>query len=162
MLLCNRVEVKKTKECIQVGEKKYVMTDEPCETMDIKDVPKLDEQTKNSVKTELSTAVSLSIIYFSFIFAVPAINWFKPDWAFSKMFGGMSYSWFLTTIVAMAMAFIIAYLHTKLYERWEVKSLQANRNGVERDRLKESDEAHKEDIPSVHVSKSESKEEMVQ
>lgn len=29
----------------------------------------------------------------------------------------MSLSWFLTSLVAMAMAFFIAYIHTKLYER---------------------------------------------
>lgn len=109
-----------------MNDEKYVMTDEPCETIDIKHLPKLDEKTSYSVRSELLTAVSLSVIYFIFIFSVPALNWFKPDWAFAKMFGGMSYSWFLTTIVAMAMAFIIAYVHTKLYERWEMKSIQVS------------------------------------
>lgn len=110
-----------------MDEKEYVMTDEPSETIDIKKLPKLDKKTKYSVRTALSTALSLAIVYFIFIFFVPAINWFKPDWAFAKMFGGMSYSWFLTTLVAMAMAFIIAYLHTKLYERWEKKSSEISR-----------------------------------
>lgn len=114
------------KGCIQLKEKKYVMTDDECETIDIKKLPQMDDKTKISIRTELSTGLSLAIIYFIFIFSVPAINWFKPEWAFAKMFGGMSYSWFLTTIVAMAMAFIVAYLHTKLYERWEKKSLKAS------------------------------------
>lgn len=105
-------------------EKKYLMTDEKCETVDIKKLPKLDDKTTSSIKTELSTGLSLAIVYFIFIFSVPAMNWFKPEWAFAKMYGGMSFSWFLTTIAAMAMAFIIAYLHTKLYERWEKKTAE--------------------------------------
>lgn len=115
------------KGCIQLKEKKYVMTDEKSETIDIKKLPEMDDRTKANVRTELSTGLSLAIVYFIFIFSVPALNWFKPDWAFAKMFGGMSYSWFLTTIVAMAMAFIVAYLHTKLYERWENKNLNVSR-----------------------------------
>lgn len=126
----------KMKGCIQLNEKKYVMTDDKCETVDIKEVPKLDDQTKKSIRTELSTGLSLAIVYFIFIFSVPALNWFKPEWAFAKMFGGMSYSWFLTTIVAMAMAFIIAYLHTKLYERWENKNFNISNNGKKSEEIK--------------------------
>ncbi|MDR4885966.1 hypothetical protein RGU12_00210 [Fredinandcohnia sp. QZ13] len=102
-------------------EKEFVMTDEPCETIDIKKLQKLDRETRYIVRSEFRTGLSLTIIYFVFIFSVPVMNWFKPDWAFSKLFGGMSASWFLTSIFAMVMAFIIAYVHTKLYERWEKK-----------------------------------------
>lgn len=113
-------------------EKKYLMTDEKCETVDIKKLPKLDDKTTSSIKTELSTGLSLAIVYFIFIFSVPAMNWFKPEWAFAKMYGGMSFSWFLTTIAAMAMAFIIAYLHTKLYERWEKKTAEQENDKAEK------------------------------
>ena len=102
-------------------EKEFVMTDEPCETIDIKKLEKLDEETRFIVKSEFRTGLSLTIIYFLFVFSVPVMNWFKPDWAFARLFGGMSASWFLTTIVAMVMAFVIAFVHTKLYERWERK-----------------------------------------
>ncbi|WP_233189572.1 MULTISPECIES: hypothetical protein [unclassified Sporosarcina] len=142
-------------------EKKYVMTDEPCETVDIKKLPKLDKKTSYSIRTELSTGLSLAIVYFIFIFSVPAINWFKPDWAFAKMFGGMSTSWFLTTIVAMAMAFIIAYLHTKLYERWERKSLEMSRMEKKENMVSEqkSQVKKKGETASVQASFVESKEE---
>lgn len=105
-------------------EKEYVMTDEPCETIDMKHLKKLDQETTYIIRTEFFTGLSLSIVYFLFVFSVPAINWFKPEWAAIKLFGGMSYSWFTTTVVAMVMAFIIAYAHTKLYERWERKSIR--------------------------------------
>lgn len=29
----------------------------------------------------------------------------------------MTYSWFFTSVIAMALAFIIAYVHTSLYEK---------------------------------------------
>ncbi|MDS9473178.1 hypothetical protein [Sporosarcina pasteurii] len=137
-------------------EEKYIMTDEPCETIDIKKLPKLDDKTKSSVRTEFITGLSLSIVYFIFILSVPALNWFKPDWAFARMLGGMSYSWFLTTIVAMAMAFIIAYLHTKLYERWEMKSLQAKLKEKKEKSIQVSPVLKKEEVVSEQVSKEES------
>lgn len=153
--------MRKMKGCIQLDEKEYVMTDEPCETIDIKKLPKMDEKTRQGIRTELSTALSLSFVYFIFIFSVPAMNWFKPDWAFAKMFGGMSYSWFLTTIVAMAMAFIIAYLHTKLYERWERKSLEASHmeNKEETKSVQPIGIKNEGEIPTVQVNRMESKEE---
>lgn len=132
------------------------MTDEPYETIDIKKLPKLDDKTRYSLRSEFITGLSLSIVYFIFIFSVPALNWFKPDWAFAKMFGGMSYSWFLTTLVAMAMAFIIAYLHTKLYERWEMKSLQANLKEKKEKSIQASLLDNKEEVLSAQVSKEES------
>lgn len=142
---------------MQMSEEKYVMTDEPCETIDSKDLPKLDKHTRHSIRTEISTAVSLASVYFLFIFAVPAINWFKPDWAFSKMFGGMSYSWFLTTIVAMVMAFLIAYLHTKLYERWERNNLAAAQTAHK----KEENRVEQEGMTDKKVEQLERKEETV-
>ncbi|PAE29283.1 hypothetical protein CHI07_10030 [Paenibacillus sp. 7884-2] len=97
------------------------MTDEPCETVDIKKLQNLDRETKYIVSSEFRTGLSLTIIYFIFIISVPVMNWYKPDWAFTKLVGGMSASWFLTSIIAMVMAFVIAYVHTRLYERWEKK-----------------------------------------
>ncbi|RLL41789.1 hypothetical protein D8M04_17125 [Oceanobacillus piezotolerans] len=102
-------------------EQEFVLTDEPCETIDINKLQKLDGETRYIVRSEFRTGLSLTIIYAIFIISVPVMNWYKPDWAFAKLFGGMSSSWFLTSIVAMVMAFVIAYVHTKLYERWEKK-----------------------------------------
>lgn len=102
-------------------EKDFDMTDEPRQTIDIKKLQKLDEETRYIIRSEFRTGLSLTIIYFLFVFSVPAMNWFKPDWAFAKVFGGISASWFLTSIISMFMAFIIAFVHTKLYERRENK-----------------------------------------
>ena len=119
-------------------EKEFVMTDETCETIDIKKLQKLDEGTRYIIRSEFRTGLSLTIIYFLFVLSVPVMNWFKTDWAFAKVFGGMSTSWFLTSIVAMVMAFIIAYVHTKLYERWE-KKVQALTPSVGNEEDKETD-----------------------
>ncbi|MFS0575317.1 hypothetical protein AB1K83_06775 [Sporosarcina sp. 179-K 3D1 HS] len=97
--------------------KDYEMTDEPRGTVDIRKVPKLDKETNSIMRTEILTGLTLSGIYFAFIFLVPILNWYNKDWAFSNMWGGMSYSWFLTAIVSMFMAFFIAWIHTALYER---------------------------------------------
>ncbi|MBB4824984.1 uncharacterized membrane protein (DUF485 family) [Sporosarcina luteola] len=110
---------------MDLEEKEFVLTDEPGETIDIKELPELDEETKYIAKTEFRTGLSLTIIYFLFVLSVPVMNWFKPEWAFTKLFGGMSASWFLTAIFAMVMAFLIAFVHTKLYERWEKKAATA-------------------------------------
>lgn len=123
------------------------MTDEKCETVDIKKLPKLDDKTTSSIKTELSTGLSLAIVYFIFIFSVPAMNWFKPEWAFAKMYGGMSFSWFLTTIAAMAMAFIIAYLHTKLYERWEKKTAEQENDKAKKGRHLDDANLGRSEVP---------------
>lgn len=98
------------------------MTDEARETIDFKKLENLDSQTRSIVRSEFLTGFLLSVIYFAFVFFIPIVNWYNPEWAFSKMWGGMTYSWFLTSIVAMVMAFVIAYAHTKLYERWERKA----------------------------------------
>lgn len=93
------------------------MTDEKKEKIDVENLLPLEEDTSRIMKSEFRTGLLLTIIYFAFIFLIPILNWYKQDWAFSKMWGGMSNSWFLTAIVSMAMAFCIAYIHTKLYEK---------------------------------------------
>jgi len=86
-------------------------------TVDAKDLPPLDATTRKIMKDEFSTGFVLTVIYFVFIFSIPIMNWFFPETAFSKFWGGMTFSWFVTTIVAMAIAFIIAFIHTTLYEK---------------------------------------------
>lgn len=95
----------------------YKMTDESLGTVDVKDLTALDSETSFIMKSELKTGVGLSLFYYIFIFSIPVMNWFLHDLAFSNIWGGMSLTWFLTTIVAVAMAFLIAYIHTHLYEK---------------------------------------------
>jgi uncharacterized membrane protein (DUF485 family) len=85
--------------------------------IDISDLPPLDSDTEKIMKKEFSTGFKLSIFYYLFIFSIPVLNWFAPDFMFSKMWGGMTYAWFFTGIIAMGMAFVIAYVHTSLYEK---------------------------------------------
>lgn len=86
-------------------------------TIDVSELPPLDSETDRIMKDEFSTGFKLTLLYYAFIFAIPILNWFAPDFMFSRFWGGMTYSWFFTGIVAMAMAFIIAYVHTALYEK---------------------------------------------
>ncbi|WP_245671262.1 hypothetical protein [Pseudobacillus wudalianchiensis] len=97
--------------------KEYEMTDQPLGTMDADSLPPLDKETRHIMKSELRTGIGLSTIYYVFIFFIPIINWYLKDFAFSQFWGGMSVTWFLTTIVGMVMAFLIAYIHTKRYEK---------------------------------------------
>ncbi|WP_413365376.1 hypothetical protein [Lysinibacillus sp. 3P01SB] len=90
-------------------------------TVDVKDLKPLDPQIRGIMKGELSTGLVLTIVYFVFIFSIPIMNWFLPDLAFSKFWGGMTFTWFVTTVVAMIMAVVIAGIHTFLYERRLVK-----------------------------------------
>lgn len=86
-------------------------------TIHYKDLPPLDKQTNNIMKGELKTGTALSGFYFILIFSIPVLNWYFPEIAFKPIWGGMTVTWFITTVVMMAMAFIIAYIHTKLYEK---------------------------------------------
>lgn len=85
--------------------------------IDISELPPLDAETDKIMKKEFSTGFKLTLFYYSFIFMIPVLNWFAPDFMFSNMWGGMTYAWFFTGIVAMGMAFVIAYVHTHLYEK---------------------------------------------
>lgn len=86
-------------------------------TVDFKDLPPLEPEIERNMRGELTTGLVLAAIYFGFIFTIPVLNWYFPEIAFKPFWGGMSLTWFLTTFVTMAMAFIIALLHTVLYER---------------------------------------------
>lgn len=97
----------------EYSEYDYVAAD----TVDVSKLEPLDPETKRIMKGEFSTGLKLTLFYYIFIFAIPILNWYAGSFMFSRMWGGMTYSWFLTSVVAMAMAFIIAYVHTTLYER---------------------------------------------
>jgi len=89
----------------------------PAEKIDIKDLPPLDPETSKIMKQEFGTGSKLTIFYYIFILSIPILNWYAPEFFFSRLWGGMTYSWFFTSIVAMALAFGIAYIHTYLYEK---------------------------------------------
>ncbi|ERI09457.1 hypothetical protein HMPREF0083_02461 [Aneurinibacillus aneurinilyticus ATCC 12856] len=100
-------------------------------TIDVSELPPLDTETEKIMKDEFSTGFKLSLFYYAFIFAIPILNWFAPDFMFSRMWGGMTYAWFSTGIIAMAMAFIIAYVHTALYEK-RIQKYQNNSSPLDK------------------------------
>ncbi|KOP79136.1 hypothetical protein AMS59_08890 [Lysinibacillus sp. FJAT-14745] len=99
----------------EVGSHEYEYVE--AGTVDVKDLPPLDAITNKIMKDEFTTGFSLTVFYFILIFSIPVMNWFAPELAFKKIFGGMTVTWFVTTVVMMVMAFIIAYVHTALYEK---------------------------------------------
>lgn len=97
----------------EYSEYDYVAAD----TIDVSELEPLDPETRKIMKGEFSTGIKLTLFYYVFILSIPILNWYADGFMFSRMWGGMTYSWFFTSIVAMAMAFIIAYVHTTLYEK---------------------------------------------
>lgn len=104
-------------------------------TIDVSQLKPLDDQTSKIMKGEFSTGMKLTSLYFVFILGLPTLNWFAKDFMFSRMWGGMTYSWFLTSIVAMALAFIMAWVHTALYEKRlkQYGNLDSTKSGEGRD-----------------------------
>ncbi|MGD8190904.1 hypothetical protein ACQCN2_13080 [Brevibacillus ginsengisoli] len=94
-------------------------------TVDIDQLEPLDFETDGIIKADLGTGLKLAFIYFAFILAMPVLNWFAGGFMFSRMWGGMTYAWFFTGIVAMLMAFLIAYINIHSYEKRLLKN--ANR-----------------------------------
>lgn len=88
------------------------------------DLEPLDETTANLMKGELRVSNILAFIYGAFIISVPVLNWYVPKIAFAKVWGGMTYTWFASTILAMFLAVIIAAVHMYLYSKRMVKSVE--------------------------------------
>lgn len=99
-------------------EENYVAVD----TIDFKDLAALDKETAELMKDELKVSNILAFIYGAFIVSVPFLNWYVPKIAFAKVWGGMTYTWLATTILAMLLAIIIAATHMYLYSKRMVKS----------------------------------------
>lgn len=97
----------------EYSEYDYVAAD----TIDVSELEPLDPETRKVMTSEFSTGLKLTVFYYIFILSIPVLNWYAEGFMFSRMWGGMTYSWFLTSIVAMGMAFVIAYIHTSLYEK---------------------------------------------
>lgn len=113
----------------EYSEYNYVAAD----TIDVSELEPLDPETKKIMKGEFRTGIKLTLFYYVFILSIPVLNWFAEGFIFSRMWGGMTYSWFLTSVVAMAMAFIIAFIHTALYEK-RLKNNQSNHSTTSSDK----------------------------
>ncbi|AVX31051.1 MULTISPECIES: hypothetical protein [unclassified Carboxydocella] len=84
--------------------------------VNVNNLPPLDVEVKNVMKSEFNLAFWLSVIYFIFLFAVPVLNWTAPALMKTRIWGGMSLTWFLTSIFAMILAFLIAAVHVYFYQ----------------------------------------------
>lgn len=86
-------------------------------TIDFKDLKPLPQDVRKIMSTELGIAGSLSVFYFIYVLAVPILTFTAPDLMRTRVWGGMSLTWFLTAIGSMIMAFGIAWLHMYLYTK---------------------------------------------
>ncbi|MGM9929914.1 MAG: DUF485 domain-containing protein [Bacillus sp. (in: firmicutes)] len=100
-------------------------------TVKYKALPPLDASTNKIMKSEWRTGFSLTIFYAVLIFTIPILNWFAPEFAFKKVWGGMTITWFITGIFMMFVAFAIAFIHTALYEKrlQKQQSIQSDDQG---------------------------------
>ncbi|MEW9672906.1 hypothetical protein [Ammoniphilus sp. 3BR4] len=85
--------------------------------MDVSQLKALDPETSRIMKSEFSASLKLGLVYFLFIFSIPVLNWFAKDFMMGQIWGGMTISWFLTAIVGLALAVVIAVIHIYLYEK---------------------------------------------
>lgn len=86
-------------------------------TINYKDLPPLDKGVTNRMSKEFSVIFWLFIIYAFYLFIVPILNFTAPDFMKARVWGGMSLTWFLTSIGAMIMAFVIAAVHVYIYSK---------------------------------------------
>jgi hypothetical protein len=93
------------------------MANEKVGTINYKDLPPLDEQTLDIMGEEIKVSLSLTVIYYVFLFAVTILNWTAPDFMKTILWGGMTVTWFATSLVSLFMAAFIAFLHVWYYQR---------------------------------------------
>ncbi len=77
----------------------------------------LDEKTRAIMRDEFKVSCKLTVIYFIFLLMVPILNWNVPKLMKMKLWAGMSLTWFLSSIVAMLLAFIVAALHVYFFQK---------------------------------------------
>ena len=85
--------------------------------IDYKDLPPLDPTVVSRMSKEIKVCLWLLAIYLFYMFMVPILNFTAPELMRSRVWGGMSLTWFLTAIGAMAMAFAVAAVHVYFYTK---------------------------------------------
>jgi uncharacterized membrane protein (DUF485 family) len=100
------------------------MAIEPIGTIVYCDLPPLDAKTAEVMKHELKISLLLSVIYFSFLLGVTVLNYTAPEIMKTILWGGMTVTWFATSLLAMFMASFIAWLHVRYYQK---RSIQTTR-----------------------------------
>ncbi len=90
------------------------MTDK---TIHYKNLAPMDSYIVNRMTKEIKICVLLFLIYAFYLFIVPILNFNAPDLMRTRVWGGMSLTWFLTAIGSMIMAFVIAAVHVYVYAK---------------------------------------------
>ncbi|MFH0728999.1 MAG: hypothetical protein V2B19_22005 [Pseudomonadota bacterium] len=101
------------------------MAIEPVGTIDYNKLPPLDSATARAMSRELKISLLLSAIYFSFLLGVTILNYAAPGVMKAVLWGGMTMTWFATSLMAMFMASFIAWLHVRYYQRRLAETTQA-------------------------------------
>jgi len=100
------------------------MANEKVGTIDYRDLPPLDAETSANMSEEVKVSVLLAVIYYLFLLAVTIMNWTSPEIMKTVLWGGMTVTWFATSIGAMFMASFIAWLHVLHYQSRVAKNTQ--------------------------------------
>lgn len=86
-------------------------------TVDYKDLKPLGEDVRRVMSEELKISLGLAIVYFIFLLGVPILTFTAPDLMKTRVWGGMSLTWFATSILAMIFAAVIAWIHVYMYQK---------------------------------------------
>jgi len=85
--------------------------------IDYKDLAPLDREISSRMSKEIKVCLWLLVVYLFYMFIVPVLNFTAPELMRSRVWGGMSLTWFLTAIGAMFMAFAVAAVHVYFYTK---------------------------------------------
>lgn len=86
-------------------------------TINFKDLPPLDPETAKNMSEELRISVILSVLYYTFLLAVTIMNFTAPEFMKTKLWGGMTVTWFSTSLVSLAVASLVAWVHVIYYQK---------------------------------------------
>lgn len=86
-------------------------------TINYKDLPPLDSNVTNRMSQEMKVCLMLFAVYAFYLFIVPILTFQSPELMKTRVWGGMSLTWFLTAIGALIMAFVIAAVHVYCYTK---------------------------------------------
>lgn len=86
-------------------------------TVHYRDLPPLDRDITFRMSKEIKICISLFIVYAFYLFMVPILNFTAADFMKTRVWGGMSLTWFLTAVGAKVMAFVIAAVHVYFYSK---------------------------------------------
>lgn len=86
-------------------------------TIHINDLPPLDKKISHRMSKEMTIILWLIGVYLVYLLAVPVLTFLAPGLMKIRISGGMSLTWFLTSIGAMIMAFVIAVVHVFFYTK---------------------------------------------